>query len=712
MNTKVKRKSISRLTALALTLCLLLVMAIPTLAASVPDATIHTDAACSITLYKYDRTSAAKDGVYDDSYVSTGVADAQLEQTLGGGTSTAHHNGTSSNGYALQGVEFSYVRVATVVTDTRNGSVSVLYAFPKATSGDLLAAIGLTDGAQSDADAAASAKLDGANNYYYSSEVLNKALAAALEANSTAVKNVLEAYVTAHKGADASVGGAMPLTDANGKSSVTGLKTGLYLMVETKVPEMVISTTAPFFVSLPMTSVNGTNASDGGSRWIYDVTLYPKNDTGIATLEKQVREAGSTAWSHNATGSSGDTMEYAILSTLPCITSSATALSEYTFHDVLSSGLTYVKDDVKMEWFASADCSGTAVGTWAQTDGMFTASYSTDNQEMYIRMTDAGLAAINATGTGLHTALSNYTVRITYSAKINSDSTFSYGDAGNDNIVSLTWRRSNGDCYDMLYDDAHVYSYGMDLAKIFREEAGVIDPEQAAADCLYEKVHFKLQNETDGYYVQAAFDAEDGVYYVTGHTDSEADATILTTSTAYPSADTPQYGRLIVKGLEDDAYVLTEVATASGYTLLRDSIRFTISAAEDAAHPCDVYVNEAKLGVYQNDGRYYFEGCPDLPLSNIPQPQLAHNLLTASATVDGDTVTMHADTDPATGADTASVNALVQLTVYNTRGYDLPATGDFTSLLLPTIGTLVGLSAAALFGCLLYKSRKAARTER
>ena len=49
---------------------------------------------------------------------------------------------------------------------------------------------------------------------------------------------------------------------------------------------MVIDTTAPFFVSLPMTSVDGNNATDGGTRWMYDVTLYPKNLTGIPTLEK------------------------------------------------------------------------------------------------------------------------------------------------------------------------------------------------------------------------------------------------------------------------------------------------------------------------------------------------------------------------------------------------------------------------------------------
>ena len=55
----------------------------------------------------------------------------------------------------------------------------------------MLAAIGLADGKNSYENANA---LD-ANNWYYQSDVLSAALKAALEANSTTVKNSLEAYV-------------------------------------------------------------------------------------------------------------------------------------------------------------------------------------------------------------------------------------------------------------------------------------------------------------------------------------------------------------------------------------------------------------------------------------------------------------------------------------------------------------------------------------
>ena len=121
----------------------------------------------------------------------------------------------------------------------------------------------------------------------------------------------------------------LPETDEYGHTSATGLQLGLYLIVETSVPENVTSTTDPFLVSVPMTTV------DGGS-WLYDITLYPKNNTGGPTLEKTVRESsGSTGknsgsaesisdgYAHTATGSDSDLMQYQIISTLPTITSAA-----------------------------------------------------------------------------------------------------------------------------------------------------------------------------------------------------------------------------------------------------------------------------------------------------------------------------------------------------------------------------------------------------
>lgn len=88
--------------------------------------------------------------------------------------------------------------------------------------------------------------------------------------------------------------------------------------------------------------------------------------------------------------------------------------------------------------------------------------------------------------------------------------------------------------------------------------------------------------------------------------------------------------------------MITEITTANGYTLLKDDIHVIITVADDATRPCHIYTEDV-LGVLQNDPHYSFDGNLDLHLANIPQKQLAHNMLTASVAVDGNAVEMLAD---------------------------------------------------------------------
>ena len=67
------------------------------------------------------------------------------------------------------------------------------------------------------------------------------------------------------------------------------LELGYYYVKETKTPANISSTPAEFVVSVPMTD----KKPDGGTKWIYDVTVYPKN---VKT------EAGVTINKVNAAG--------------------------------------------------------------------------------------------------------------------------------------------------------------------------------------------------------------------------------------------------------------------------------------------------------------------------------------------------------------------------------------------------------------------------
>ena len=599
----------------ALLLAALMVIGLMTTAFAA-EPTIDTSKKASLSIYKYDITKAGNDGAWDaESYVSTGLHDDAVIDKL--------------SKYAIQGVEFTYLRVADITMNNEvvggQRTVGVLYGFDNSDrSTAVLSAIGLTG-----ADAH---KTDNGINYF-TSDMLNNKLAAALAANATNVKNALE---TAMKNG----GVAMPETDATGHTSASEMEQGLYLVVETRVPENVTSTCNPFFVSLPMTTIDG-------AAWNYDVTVYPKNQTGNPDLEKTVREAKNSTgkntgsltditdgYAHTATASVGDVVDYQIISTLPTITSKASALSEYTYVDTLSKGIKYNKNDVVIEFFKGAGCTD-KIATWDESSGKFAVAYDDAANTMTIRMTDTGLSEINEAATvytdSVKRGYSDCTMRITYAATLTSDAKM--GDTDNPNEVVLAWKRTNTTYFDTLKDCCHVYTYGIDVLKQFSDNGGNL-----------RNVTFRLRNDTDDVFVIA--DLKDGVYYAKGFAAKKSDAT-----TFIPNAQ----GHIVVKGLEDDAYSLTETATDKGYVLLKDAIKIVIKTAENGQ--CE------KCGA---------------------------KLLTVSATVNGKDVTM---TDG---------NAIVPLTVVNNPGFDLPKTGGY-GVWMYTVGGVLLLSMAAF---IVAKSRK------
>ena len=597
-------------------LLMAVVMALCLITTAFAEPTIDPGKKASLSIYKYDITTAGKDGAWDaESYVSTGLHDNAVIDKL--------------SKYAIQGVEFTCLRVADITMNSEvvesHRQVGVLYGFDSSDrSNAVLSTIGLT-GAEAH-------KTEGGVNYF-TSDMLNNKLFAALAANATTVKNALETAVK-------NGGVVMTETDAAGHTSASNMEQGLYLVVETRVPENVTSTCNPFFVSLPMTTIDG-------SEWLYDLTVYPKNQTGNPDLEKTVREAKNSTgkntgsltditdgYAHTATASAGDTVDYQIISTLPTITSKASSLTEYTYVDTLSKGIRYNKNDVVIEFFKDAGCTD-KIATWAENSGKFTVGYDDTANTMTIRMTDTGLREINEAATvytdSVKRGYSDCTMRITYAATLTADTKL--GDTDNPNEVVLTWKRTNTTYFDTHKDCCHVYTYGIDVLKQFPDNGGNV-----------RNVKFRLHNDSDDCYIIA--EQKDGVYYAESFTSKKSDAT-----TFIPNAQ----GHIVVKGLENDAYSLTEIATSKGYVLLKDAIKIVIKTAESGQ--CE------KCGA---------------------------KLLTASATVNGKDVSM---TDG---------NAIVPLTVVNNPGFDLPKTGGYGTWMF-TIGGAALLGAAAF---IVFRSRK------
>lgn len=556
---------------------------------------IDTTRKGSLTIHKYDLTAAQQGGVDVGQFTANGEKDETAEAAL--------------QSYALQGVEFTYLKVADINTYTNAGNVQVLYNL----NTDLATMLGVKD---------SGLKVTGSEGVtQYTSDAINDALKTALNDNTT-TKNNLETYVKGHGGT------AMPETANTGVSSANSLPLGLYLVVETRVPEEVHTTTDPFFVSLPMTDATG-------DQWNYDVTVYPKNQTNNPTIDKLVKEPTENQFKDVVTASEGDILDFRLVTKLPHITSEATYLTKYEFVDTLSKGMTYDKDSVQVSFYtAETDAkngTGTPVATWAMTDGSFSTQFT--GNTMTVSMSGDGLADINPGHTD------EYLV-VTYNASVNSDASVVLGDDGNDNDVSLTYSRTNTDYENTIKDKARVYSYGINLAKVFSVAGGD-----------FSKVQFKLQNKTDGYYVTATGKA--GNYYVTGNVAVTEEAN---GETFVPDGD----GKLIINGLEADEYVLTEIHTSDGYSLLKAPITVKITSAVDSITPSVATVTG---------------------IANPNDHVIITNVNKASATVDNSATNM--------SADGTSTDARVDMKVTNTKSFTLPQTGGLGTILFTLAGACV-----------------------
>lgn len=644
------KNMIKKATVAALTAAMMLAPIINVKAAA--SDVIDTSKTGSITIHKYDITAAKQAGVNTDQFTPTGKQDTAAEAAL--------------EKYAIKGVEFSYLRVGDVEQQSEGGKVQMIYELPSA----LQQILGL---ASSDA-----AKTEGGKTYF-TSQIINDKLAQALEDN-TATKDKLEAYM-------GQSGTAMDETNANGVTSKDKLPLGLYLIVETKAPENVTYTTNPWFVQLPSTDSNGDD-------WFYDVVCYPKNETGNPTLDKRVRNnpdqdnvttvnndklADFTAarneykYQTTVTASKAETLDYQFISKLPHITSSTTYLTTYTFDDTMAKGMTYGKDAVIAIYenkdaadstnVNNVDKSG-AIAVWksSDTDPKFTATYgkSGDDSTMKIEMTKAGLNELNK-------KYSDKYIVVYYTAKVNTDDSVVLGDKGNPNDVSLTWKRTSTNYYDILKDESIVYSYGYDLTKKFSDGKG--DPT---------KVKFVVQNKSDNYYLVAT--GSNGVYQVTGKSATEADATQFSPSSA---------GKLVINGIEADEYGFTETHSDAGYSLLKKEIIVKITKTEANITPTEANItgiqSKSDTDSTANDG--------------VANGAVLNNNVTvqktaASATVDDKkaTMTKHEESD----------NAYVNMEITNQKQFLLPMTGGAGSYLL----IIAGVVAAGCGMMILRKNKR------
>ena len=612
-----KKLFLKRMGSLVVVVCFVILLKQEIFAAS--EDIIDMNKRGSLTVYKYDLTAAEEDGLdtSEKIFANNGREDEKAKENF--------------KNYVIPGVEFTYLYLGNIHTEYKQDKIQILYDIPK----NMERILGMENQR---------------GNHRYTSTELNNALKNLLSQEVDG-RNQLERYVD-----NADEKKAMPLTNEKGKSSVAELPLGLYLIVETKVPANVHTTVEPFFVSIPMTNCEG-------EAWFYDVEVYPKNQTNIPDLDKLIRQHddfGKLPYEDIATGSEGDIMDYIFVSHLPGITSEATYLTQYIFTDQMDKGLTYNKD-VKLYFYETEETAREnnkekAIRVWEKKENLFKIEYQEEisgKSKMTITITKEGLKEIN-------TKFSKKWIVVSYSCKINTNDSPILGDCGNINDVKLEWKRTNMEELDMLEDRAKVYTFGLNIKKKFSDQKG-----------KFSDVKFLLQNQTDGYYLKAK--GAKGVYYITDYEKgtSEKEGTIF-----IPGED----GNLIINGLEANTYILTEIATANGYSLLKEPMVIDIRSTVDDIIP-------SRTTLYDI-----------LDIANNPNEELIETPgKRANALIDGKNTTM-SEFQSETGM--VSANARVNMEVINNKIFKLPQTGGYGTWFF----TLAGCGAA-LSGVILVTKR-------
>lgn len=118
------------------------------------------------------------------------------------------------------------------------------------------------------------------------------------------------------------------VTNASGDVAFNDLPLGVYLVTETNAPANITSKVAPFLVTLPLPQTAG--------KWLYDVSVYPKNQQADPPKKSVADADGFTV---------GSTVVWTITQEVPKL-NGADSFKAFSVTDALDSRLALQQDDV------------------------------------------------------------------------------------------------------------------------------------------------------------------------------------------------------------------------------------------------------------------------------------------------------------------------------------------------------------------------------
>lgn len=509
-------------------------------------AMIDQDAKGSITLYKYASVNGAyKDGAYTETDL-TGISNRPIE-----------------------GVGFKYLKVGDLVQATNSegnyeGLYYVIYDdfLNLFTSNNIEMSQKMING-----------------QVYYTVDEINKAMEELNTSsfpydntnNGTSIPSVqMIDYIDIN-------GIAIPETDINGKTQVTGLDLGLYVIAEVKTPSFIddginkapAKASAPFLMAIPTTNIVSIDESAPGTMWQYDLVAYPKSE--LMSIRKDIIATGNDIEHGTNTNSLleqtdkniGDSIKFLLTSDVPVLQPKTNGIRntnrKYIIKDLMSDGLTI--DDFSENNFSV----NLGTGAYNAQNGLLKLVFGDDyvvemiNGEngqggFKLTLSEEGLKKLD-----LITADSK--LYVVYSARVNANAANNDTTTGlkqEENSFSLTYGTSTSkDMYFESNKNIRSYTYEINILKSFSSPVNDLSV-----------VKFDIYNHFKDEKVIFIKESE-GLYHV--YDGKEAGVTV---TEVYVN----ESGNLTLKGLDDGTYSITELATIPGFNLLKDPIELTINA--------------------------------------------------------------------------------------------------------------------------------------
>lgn len=524
---------------------------------------------------------------------------------------------------------------------------------------------------------------------------------------------------------------ATDTTDENGIASFTELPLGLYVVVETDTPDKVTSPVKPFLVSVPMTKASSLN------EWLYDIHVYPKNGTtygevkivktgrvgngtenklsGVTfTLEKW--DATAKEWK-SVTASDKDGKAFNLTTdTNGEISVSGLSQGKYRFiEQSIKENNTYIIDQTPIEFevtkegkikYKDKESAGVSIpvinespdveknvikGDEVKTD----TDYSIGDKVPYqitvtVPKNIAKLTTFTVSDTPNHLKYNEDATLTCNGAAVSADvyTIATEGEGVPENGFKITFKPAEMTEYAgqkiiinytatlLSTADQTIAGNRNDVSLVYGSKIGV-DGKEGGQKEIHDstfvytfkvKVH-KIADDTNKGLENVEFDLykKDESGKVTG-ADAKAlglDPNEKWTKVNEAPLKTNKEGYVEQGGLANGEYYLVETKTASGYNLLKAPVKVTLSIQETTTWT-DTYI-------YDESGN-----------------MLKH-------TVDKKTTTFKDGDEVSDGVHT--------ITVVNRKGFDLPTTGGFGTLLFSGIGVLLVVAGVGVLLSLKKKNR-------